>query len=220
MVRVRRFFTLLFFFPFCICSSLTFSLFAENAPPASARLYKEKRWSEAILECEKEIKMGAGLESYITLTSSYFELKDWQKVYLSAKDGRAQPRGKYNPRLLDMQALACYNLGRNIEALNLLQTYLRTTSQEKDVSEIYYHMGELYARLSQYSHADMAFTAALRLRPHNVEWWTRLGYVREMAEPNDYDAQYALEAYQKALSLDKNYTDAIIGMKRVRLLIK
>ena len=220
MCKSLKFFASLVFLLYLVIFCIAQKLFAEDDALLSTKLCKEKRWKEAIAECEKEIKTKGDIQSYINLAFSYLEINEYNKAYLSTQEGRRVLQQQYNPRLLEMQAIACYNLGRNIEALNLLQTYLRITSQEKDISHIYYYMGELYSRLSQYNHADMAFTVAISLRPHEASWWARLGYVREMANPNRYDSQYALQAYKKALSLDKNYTDAVIGMKRVLQLLK
>ena len=173
----------------------------------SSKLCAERKWKEAVIECEKEIKEGKGIDSYINLVTSYIALKAYDKAYIASKEGRGVPQQQYNPRLLEMQAISCYNLGRNLESLNLLQTYLRYTSQERDISQIYYYMGEIYARLAQYNHADIALTAAVSIRPNEATWWARLGYVREKGRTYRQDIQYAMQAYNKALSLDKNYND-------------
>ena len=187
----------------------------EEATSLSSTLYNEGKYGEAIVECEKEIANNANnIDSYITLTSSYIAMKDYAKAYTASQRGRKVQQ--YHPRLIEMQAISCYHLGRNIESLNLLQTYLSYTSQEKDVSEIYYYMGEIYLRLSQYHHADIALTTAVSIRPFEVSWWTRLGYVREKSKTY----KYSLEAYQKALSFDANYFDALEGKKRVLSILR
>lgn len=176
----------------------------------SSTFYHEGKYNEAIVECEKEIASNENnIDSYITLTCSYIAIKDYAKAYNATQRGRRVQQ--YHPRLIEMQAISCYHLGRNIESLNLLQTYLSYTSQEKDVSEIYYYMGEIYLRLSQYHHADIALSTAVSIRPSEVSWWTRLGYVREKSKTY----KYSLEAYQKALSFDSNCFDALEGKKRV-----
>ena len=187
----------------------------EEATSLSSTLYNEGKYGEAIVECEKEIANNANnIDSYITLTSSCIAMKDYAKAYTASQRGRKVQQ--YHPRLIEMQAISCYHLGRNIESLNLLQTYLSYTSQEKDVSEIYYYMGEIYLRLSQYHHADIALSTAVSIRPSEVSWWTRLGYVREKSKTY----KYSLEAYQKALSFDANYFDALEGKKRVLSILR
>lgn len=187
----------------------------EEATSLSSTFYNEGKYGEAIVECEKEIANNANnIDSYITLTSSYIAMKDYAKAYTASQRGRKVQQ--YHPRLIEMQAISCYHLGRNIESLNLLQTYLSYTSQEKDVSEIYYYMGEIYLRLSQYHHADIALSTAVSIRPSEVSWWTRLGYVREKSKTY----KYSLEAYQKALSFDANYFDALEGKKRVLSILR
>lgn len=205
----KFFFSVLFF-------SISFSFYAqvvfstEGASSISSTLYHEGKYEQAILECEKEIASNASnIDSYITLTSVYMAMKDYMKAYTASQ--RARKVQQYHPRLIEMQAISCYHLGRNIESLNLLQVYLSYTSQEKDVSEIYYYMGEIYLRLSQYHHADIALSTAVSIRPFELSWWARLGYVREKSKTY----KYSLEAYQKALSFDSNYFDALEGKKRV-----
>ncbi len=212
----------LFFF-LCLCTSLQGQrrlYMEEEVSVASLSLYNSGKLQEAIDEAKKEIEGDdTKIESYIVLSSSLLQLKDYKTSYTVAKKARDDAQQKYNPELLQLQAVACYHLGRNLEALGLLQTYLRVTTQEKDVANIYYYMGEIYARLTQFNRADIALSAALSIRPSEVEWWVRLGYVREKARTSVYDAkstQYALEAYKKALELDRNYADAIAGINRLQ----
>lgn len=217
---MNKFVAIVFFFQLVLCAYSQRKLPLDDTPLLSSKLYTEGKWEQAILECEKEIKEGGGIDSYINLVASYIALEDYDKAYIASAEGRDILQQRYNPRLLEMQAISCYNLGRNLESLNLLQTYLRYTSQEQDVSQIYYYMGEIYARLAQYNHADIALTAAVSIRPHEVAWWARLGYVREKGRTYRQDIRYALQAYNRALTLDKNYSDAIAGINRLQALIK
>ena len=198
------------FFFFIVFPFYAQILFQAEGASLSSSLYREGRYKEAIEECEKEIVSNENnIDSYTTLTLVYMAMKDYAKAYNASQRGRKVQQ--YHPRLIEMQAVACYHLGRNIESLNLLQTYLSYTSQEKDVSEIYYYMGEIYLRLSQYNHADIALSTAVSIRPLEVSWWARLGYVREKSKTY----KYSLEAYEKAISFDNNYFDALEGRKRV-----
>ena len=219
--RYNQFFFLFFFLCFCVSLQGQRRLYTENdASIKSLALYNTGNFHEAIEKAKKEIAgENVEIESYIVLSSSYLALKDYKASYETSKKARDDSQQKYNPELIQLQAIACYHLGRNLEALSLLQTYLRVSSQEKDVADIYYYMGELYARLTQFNRADIALSAALSIRPNEVEWWARLGYVREKARTSKYDTQsiqYAIEAYKKALELDRNYTDAIEGINRLQ----
>ena len=75
----------------------------------------------------------------------------------------------------------------------------------------YYFMGEIYLRMAKYRHADIAFSVAVTLDSFNSLWWVRLGYAREQIK----EYRYSLEAYNKALSLNKNLVDAQKGRERV-----
>ena len=217
-VACNRFFFLFLFL--CVSLHGQRRLYVEeDTSVASLALYNSGKLRDAIEKAKEEIAgEDARVESYIVLASSYLQFNNYKASYEASKKGREDTQKKYNPELLEIQAIACYHLGRNLEALSLLQTYLRVTSQEKDVANIYYYMGEIYARLTQFNRADIALSAALSIRPSEVNWWVRLGYVREKAR-SFYDArstQYALEAYKKALELDRNDTDAIAGINRLQ----
>ena len=73
-------------------------------------------------------------------------------------------------------------------------------------------MGEIFIRLAEYNHADIAFSTALYHSPNISLWWSRLGYAREMAE----DYKHSLDAYEKALALNPNLLDADRGRSRVQ----
>jgi predicted Zn-dependent protease len=48
--------------------------------------------------------------------------------------------------------------------------------------------------------------------PGNAAWWARLAYARE----NSGDFQEAITAYERALSLNSQLSDARRGLERVR----
>lgn len=73
-------------------------------------------------------------------------------------------------------------------------------------------MGEIFIRLGEFNHADIAISTALYHSPNIVRWWARLGYAREMAQ----EYNWAIDAYQKALQLNATFTEAERGIERVR----
>jgi predicted TPR repeat methyltransferase len=75
-------------------------------------------------------------------------------------------------------------------------------------------MGEIYRNQRKYLLADTAYTTAVALEGSMVLWWFRLGSVRESAG----DFAPAIEAYEKALSLNPNYREATEILERVRRL--
>lgn len=173
-------------------------------------LYREGRYKEAVSVCLSEIeRMPRNIDSYVVLTwalladERYQEAADW-----TVKGRRVS---QYDPRLIETHAQALYHLGHNKESLQLFEDYIAYAPNGKKLSGVYYHIGELYLRMAKYSHADIAFSTAIRLEPLNSVWWTRLAYSREQAR----EYRSALEAYSSALQLNKNSADAQKGYERV-----
>jgi cytochrome c-type biogenesis protein CcmH/NrfG len=77
---------------------------------------------------------------------------------------------------------------------------------------VYFFLGEIYIRLGRFRHADIALSTAVHWAPGNAAWWTRLAYARE----NAGDLAEAVSAYEKALSLNPQLSDARRGLDRTR----
>jgi tetratricopeptide (TPR) repeat protein len=75
-------------------------------------------------------------------------------------------------------------------------------------------MGEIYRNQRKFLLADTAYTTAVTMESSMVLWWFRLGSVRESA--GEYAP--AMEAYEKALTLNSNYKEATESLERVRRL--
>lgn len=189
----------------------TFSAFAQNKKDALI-LYYNKNYKEAISVCEGEIKQDPNrVDSYVVLCWSLIGNREYARAEQRAYDGLKLSR--YDIRLIEVLGEAKFYLGKNEEALKQFQEYIsiapdRTGSR---VGLAYYFMGEIYIRLTKFQHADIALSAAVRKDPLSDAWWTRLGYAREMA------GNYAesLIAYEEALKLNPQKTDAIRGKERV-----
>ncbi|RLW70101.1 MAG: hypothetical protein B6D68_01265, partial [spirochete symbiont of Stewartia floridana] len=72
-------------------------------------------------------------------------------------------------------------------------------------------MGEIFIRLEEYHHADIAITTALYHNPHVAQWWARLGYAKEQS----LDTEGARTAYARALELQPSMEDARTGIERL-----
>lgn len=185
------------------------SVFAQVKPDALV-LYKQGKYAEAVAVCENEIKANpSNLDSYVVMTWALLADKQYDKAYKYAGEGRKIVQS--DPRLIETQAEACYNLGKNAEALKLFEDYISYAPNGVRIPSSYYFMGEIYLRMAKYKHADIAFSVAVILDAYNSFWWVRLGYAREQMK----DYRYSLEAYDKALSLNKNNVDAQKGRERI-----
>ncbi len=188
---------------------LSLGLFAETKPDALV-LYKTGKFKRAIEVCEQELReTPKNLDSFVVMSWALLASKQYKKTYEITVRGRKVAHS--DPRLIASQAEACYYLGRNDEALRLFEDYIFYAPSGVEIPNSYYFMGEVYLRLAKYRHADIAFSTAVKLSSYNSLWWTRLGYAREQTR----DYRYSLEAYNKALSLNKNLVDAQKGRDRV-----
>lgn len=196
-----------FFLSWCL-----FPCFIHAQGAGSARfLYREGRYKEAASVCLREIKQKPdSIESYVILSRALLADKHYEEAAQWAEKGRVV--SQYDPRLVETHALALYQLGKNEESLHLFETYIAYAPNGREVGKAYYCMGELYLRMAQYCHADIAFSTAVRLKPLKSLWWARLAYAREQAR----EYRTALEAYTTALKLNKNSADAQKGYERVR----
>ena len=199
---IFKFLLVLFFFSM-------FEIFAQDKPDALV-LYKNGRYAEAIAVCEAEIKENPNnLNSYVVITWALLASGQYEKTYDMTIDGRKI--AQTDPRLIATQAEACFHLGKNSEALKLFQDYISYAPNGVRIPSSYYFMGEIYLRMGKYRHADISFSVAVTLDSFNSLWWVRLGYAREQTK----EYSYSLEAYNKALSLNKNLIDAQKGRERV-----
>lgn len=200
---------------FLIAFSASSFLGAQTKPDA-LELYRQGKFSEAVQVCLQELKdRGADeskrrMDSYTVLGWSYLRLGEYNNALNYATQARNEVR--YDIRIVEIEAEAQYNLGRNLEALSLFEEYISLSPTGERIDSVYYYMGEIFLRLAEFNHADIAFSTALYHSPQVARWWARLGYTREQ---ND-DTDGAESAYLKALELKPSLEEAKVGLERVR----
>ncbi len=184
-------------------------LFAQTKPDALV-LYKKGNYKRAIEVCKQELRENPkNIESFVVMSWALLASGQYAKTYDITVEARKFAHSE--PRIVEAQAEACYYLGKNEDALHLFENYIFYAPSGLRIPNAYYFMGEIYLRLAEYRHADIAFSTAVKLSSYNSLWWTRLGYAREQTK----DYRFSLEAYNKALSLNKNLVDAQKGRDRV-----
>jgi tetratricopeptide (TPR) repeat protein len=190
----------------CLLSS---TMYAQTAPDA-LELYRQGKYQESADACLAEIqRTPRNVESHVVLGWALLSLGRYEEAVSWSLKGREL--SKYDPRLIEIQAEAKYWLGSNDESLKLFQEYISYTPNGSRIALTYYYMGEIYLRQGKFRHADIAFSSAIQLDGLNAQWWSRLGYAREMAK----EYRYSLEAYNKALALNTTLQDAVRGRERV-----
>jgi len=190
------------------------SLFGQGKPDALV-LYNQGKYSEAVKVCRNELKsMPKNMDSYAVLTWSLLKMGKYEDALAEAK--KALKISRYDARIIEVLGEAYFHLGKNAESLKWFEEYAVLAPSGTRIDVAYYYMGEIFIRLSEYNHADTAFTTAVHYSPHVARWWSRLGYAREMA--GDY--RYAIEAYKKALQLKPSLADAKRGLDRCEKLLR
>ena len=192
---------------FIIC----FPVFSQAARPDALQMYREGRFEDAVRICLNELEvMPRNLDSYVVLGWSLVSLGRYQEA---VNYGNAALRvSRFDTRVIQNMGEAYFYLGNNQEALRFFEEYLSLVELGARVATTYYYMGEIFIRLRDFPRADISLTTAVQLFPNNARWWARLGYAREMAE----DFRFALEAYNRALTLSPAQTEALNGRSRVQ----
>lgn len=184
-------------------------IWAQSKPDA-LELYRQGKYKEAAAVCREELKeMPNRMDSYTVLGWSLIGLKDYKEALKVADEGLKISR--YDNRVIEIKAEALFYLGRTKEALKYFEEYAALAPTGSRIEKVYYFMGECYILLRQYNNADTAFSTALYLMPNIATWWARLGYTREMEK----EYKWALEAYNRALSLNPSLDEAVRGKARV-----
>ena len=186
------------------------TVFGQEKPDALA-MYYEGRYEDAIQVCLDELKeLPRNMDSYAVMCWSLIELKKYQDSFDQVS--KALAMAPYDPRIVEVAGESLYFLGKNREALKYFEQYIFISRSGLRISRVYYYMGEIFIRLGEYNNADIAFSTALHFDEQIADWWSRLGYAREMGE----QYEWAVEAYENALRLNPNLDQAKNGLASVK----
>jgi predicted Zn-dependent protease len=186
------------------------TVLAQNRPDA-VQAYRNGNYDRAVSICLNEISINKNnIESYVVLCWSLVRLNRYEEAKTYAQIG--QNINRYDPRIVEILGEISYFQGSNQEALQYFQDYINLAPEGQRIEMVYYFVGEIYIRLGRFRHADIALSTAVYRVPENAAWWTRLAYARESAG----DLQDAAVAYERALSLDAQLSDARMGLDRIR----
>ena len=173
--------------------------------------YRKGSYEEAAAICKADIAANPNnLESHVILCWSLVNLGRYEESRNYALAGRNISR--YDPRIVEVLGEVYYFQGRNSEALQYFQEYISLAPQGSRINTVYYYTGEIFIRQGQFRRADIALSTAVYFMPRNAYWWVRLAYARE----NAGEFRAAAAAYEQALALNENSSDAQKGLVRVK----
>lgn len=174
------------------------------------QLFRNRQYAEAVEVCLMELQdEPRNMNSYSVLGWSLIALERYQEAIEYGE--RALGVRRYDHRIIYILGESHYRIGNNLEALKYLEEYVSLVPEGDNIDEVYYFMGEIFMRLEEYYHADIAFTTAVYHEPNISAWWLRLGNARE--ETGDFE--YSLQAYERALDLNPRLDEAREGRDRV-----
>ncbi|MCL2245104.1 MAG: tetratricopeptide repeat protein [Treponema sp.] len=200
----------LFFFLF-ILVFFTFTVNAQSRPPDALAEYRAGNYDRAVQICRDELaENSTNLESHVVICWSLLRLNRYEEALRYARTGRSLNR--FDVRITQILGEIHYYQGLNNEALQYLQEYVSLAPEGQRIDVVYYLIGEIFIRQGKFRHADIALSTAVHWMPGNAAWWVRLAYTRE----NAGDFISAREAYERALSLNSQLTDAQRGLDRIR----
>ena len=193
-----------------VCFFTVSVVFGQNRPDALLE-YRQGNYERSVQICREEISENAGnLESYVVLCWSLLRLGRYEETLRYGRTARGLSR--YDSRVTEILGEAYYFQGRNSEALQYFQEYINLAPEGPRIETVYYYIGEIYIRMGKFRHADIALSTAVHWVPGNADWWARLAFSREYAG----DLTQAVTAYERALALNSQLTDARRGLERVR----
>ena len=190
-----------------ILTSLLIPLFSQEGTEQDVikedalELYRNGQYEKAIQVCQEELKIYSSdqvnkkLDSYTVMCWSLIRLERYDEVIKYGKE--ALSVFSYDQRIIETLGEAYFFKGDYLSGLKYFEQYAVLNPTGQWIQHAYYYMGEIYIRLGEYAHADIAFSTALYHFPNIAGWWSRLGYALEMEE----NKEAALNAYNQAVKL-------------------
>jgi tetratricopeptide (TPR) repeat protein len=173
--------------------------------------FREGRYQDAIRITNAEIAASpARMDSYAVQGWTLMALGRWADAVDLAQRGLQIAR--YDHRLIAIMGEAQFRLGNNLAALQYLQEYTAIRPEGAIIGDVYAIMAEVHVAMNEFHHADIALSTSLYFGPGNAENWARLGFIREQAG----SPETALAAYERALELNGNLSDAARAAQRLR----
>jgi tetratricopeptide (TPR) repeat protein len=185
--------------------------YSQNRPPDALAEYRVGNFERSVQICRDEITENPNnLEAHVVICWSLIRLNRYEEALRYARAGRGLQR--FDVRITEILGEIHYFMGLNNEALQYFQEYVNLAPEGQRIDVTYYFMGEIFIRQGKFRHADIALSTAVHWVQSNASWWSRLAYARE----NAGDLSAAVEAYERALSLNPQLTDAQRGLDRIR----
>lgn len=211
------------FFALAIAVSAVGTVYAQDKADA-LKLYRTGRsldsagrteeakesYNNAVEICLAELRQNPrNMDSYTVYTWSLFRLHRYRETITVCNDAL---KIALDVRIIETLGEAFFYVNDYKESLRQMERYLDMAPNGDRASIAYFYSGDIYRLTKRYQKADIAYSAAIQLEPSNSLWWYRLGLAREQAGHK----QGARDAFQRALTIRKDYKEAAEGLARVQ----
>jgi tetratricopeptide (TPR) repeat protein len=171
----------------------------------------EYYYNEAIRICQDEVfrNIATG-ETYTVITWALRRLNRHADVISRGEQGLRLYPDEY--RIVETMGESWFHLDDYNRSLSYMQRFVNAVPQGERSPVAYFYIGEIYRLTKRYLHADIAYTAALRLNPGNALWWRRLAEVKEALG----DRSSAIDAFQQVIRIEPNNREAAAGLVRLQ----
>ncbi|MGP1577591.1 MAG: tetratricopeptide repeat protein [Treponema sp.] len=170
----------------------------------------KKLYQEAVSICQDELKKNPGnIDSYTVYTWSLFRLHRYRETVNLCIDAL---KIASDVRIIETLGEAYFFINDYKESLRQMERYIDMAPTGERISVAYFYAGDIYRLTKRYQKADIAYSTAVYLEPWNPLWWYRLGLAREQAG----NKNTALQAYERALTIRKDYKEAAEGVARLK----
>lgn len=170
-----------------------------------------KVYTNAIAICQRELEKDPhNIDAYSVYTWCLFRLHRYRETIETCNKAL---KIASDARIIETLGEAYFYTNDYHESMRHMEWYIEKAPAGERVSVAYFYMGDIYRITKRYQKADIAYSTAVHLEPGNSLWWYRLGLTREQAGQK----KAALVAYERALSIRKEYKEANEAIKRLQL---
>jgi len=168
-------------------------------------------YNEAVRICNNEVnRNNATRDTYTILTWTLQRQRKYADVISWGERGLRLFADEY--RIMEVMGEAYFYLDNYDLSLRYMQRFINSVPQGDRTSVAYFFIGEIFRYRNRPRHADIAYSAAVRMEPNIALWWYRLGLVRETI--GDYSL--AVDAFGRAIRINPYYPEATEAYARTR----
>lgn len=208
----------------------------------AAVYFEEKEYEKCIKECEKAIDIGREnradfkliAKSFMRIGNSYRRLKDYTSAKINYEKSLSEHRtpeiktllsevekiikdeekkAYINPELAEKEKELGNELFKKGDYATAIKHYSEAIKRNPDDAKLYSNRAAAYTKLAAFDLGLKDCDKCVELDPKFIKGWIRKGHILQGMQ----QSSKALSAFQKALELDPNNTEALNGYRSCTL---